>query len=325
MKSALPRLLALAALALAAATGSSVDPPAKLTADQAPPAQWPALAAAGDPLAQALLARAYLLGTDGMAENPKAAALWAHRSAGKQHPLGLFLRGYARYRDFTRPKAERREAAKPFFEQAVAAGFATLAEQGGRQWLALLGDVHDSGWGVPTNSGEAVKCWRKAAGSGDPFAMYRIGLVYLEGEGVPRDGKTALRWFRKAAAAGEANAMAGIGYCYDFGNGLVKDMAAAVEWYRKAADRGNATAMFHLGLSYIAGQGVPKDEAEGVKWLHKAADVGDPTFMQALGDCYKDGVGVPADKEEAAKWYRKAAASGDEAAKDALEKLEAAE
>ena len=49
-------VLGLVALALPVQAG---EPPTKVAADQASPDQWPAMAEAGDPLAQALLARAY--------------------------------------------------------------------------------------------------------------------------------------------------------------------------------------------------------------------------------------------------------------------------
>ena len=90
----------LAALVLRAPASEAA---VKVTADQAPVEQWPAMADAGDPLAQALLARAFIYGTDGKAENPKDAAEWARRSAGQNHPLGMFLQGYRKYYDFTRP------------------------------------------------------------------------------------------------------------------------------------------------------------------------------------------------------------------------------
>ena len=313
------------ALALAAATSVRAEDPAKVTADQSPPAQWPAMANAGDPLAQALLARAYLLGTDGMLRNRETAALWADRSAGQKHPLGLFLRGYASFLDRTRPEAERKAAAKPFFEQAIAAGFAKQAERGGRQWLALLGDAHENGYGMPKNIGEALKCWRKAADLGDPNAMTSLGHAYDEPTGVPRDEKKAVRWFRKAAGLGDSNAMALIGLCYANGIGVAKDAAVAVDWYRKAADRGSGIAMFHLGWCYLDGEGAPKDGSEGVKWLRKAADASETPAMVALGHCYENGLGVSADKAAAVKWYRKAAVLGNPIAKKALEKLGAAE
>ncbi len=278
----LPRLLA--AVSIAAAMGVRAENPAKVTADQAPPAQWPAMAEAGDPLAQALLARAYFYGTDGMDVNPKTADAWARRSAGQNHPLGLFLRGWCCYFDLLRPEAEREQEAKPFFEQALAAGFEKQAGQGGRQWLAMLGLAHGRGCGMSENREEAVKCWRKAADLGDPNAMASLGVACHLGIGVPKDEGAAFQWYRKAAALGEANAMAFIGNCYRFGIEVEKNEAAAVEWNRKAADRGSYAGMFGLGDCYLQGIGVPKDEAEGVKWLRKAADVGDCVAMAKLGD-----------------------------------------
>lgn len=306
-------------------TAPAAELPAKVTADPARPEQWLAMAEIGDPLAQALLARAYLYGTDGKAENRKVATVWAARSATEQHPLGLFLLGCCRYFDPMQPEAKNEEAAKPLFERALAAGFEKEAEQGGRQWLALLGNAHGYGFGMPENTKEAVKWWRKAADLGDPNAMFRLGHAYSYGYGVSKDEDAGLQWYRKAAALGEAEAMAFIGGCYENGHGVPMDDVAAVEWYRKSADRGSCDGMYDLGNCYIYGKGVPKNEPEGVKWLLKAADVDSTDAMRRLGDCYKDGIGVSmTDVEEAAKWYRKAAASGDESAKQALKKLEGA-
>lgn len=300
----------------------AAEPPAKVTADQAPAGQWPAMAQAGDPLAQALLARAYLYGTDGMGMNPDMGTAWADRSAAQNHPLGLFMRGYARYSDRARPKAQREEEAKAIFEQAIAAGFEKQAEQGCRQWLEVLGDAHHLGWGMPKNSEEAVKWWRKSAALGDANAMVSLGIAYARGDGVPKDREVAVRWFRKASELGDSGAMACLGASYRNGTGIAKDEAVAVEWYRKSAARGNGNGMTALGLCYLRGTGVPQDEHEGLKWLLKAADADSTNAMLGLGQCYEKGVGVTTDKKEAAKWYRKAAALGDDDAMDALERLE---
>ncbi|MCX6874439.1 MAG: tetratricopeptide repeat protein [Verrucomicrobia bacterium] len=307
-----------------AASPLAAEPPAQVTADQAPPEKWPTMAEAGDPLAQALLARAYLLGTDGKAANPKEADAWARRSAGQKHPLGLFLRGWCCRYDRTRLMGAREEAAKSFFGEALAADFEEHAEQGGRQWLAVLGAAHCYGFGMPENQGDAVKCWRKAADLGDANAMFRLGLAYAMGNGVPVDEKSALQWYCRAAALGETGAMVYIGKCYCGGIGVAKDAAAAVEWYRKAADQGSSDAMYFLGCCYVDGSGVPKGEPDGVKWLLKAADAGFTPAMRTLGDCCKDGRGVPIDKEEAAKWYRQAAALGDGLSEDRLKELKGA-
>jgi len=297
-------------------------PPAKVTADQVPAEKWPAMAEAGDPLAQALLARAFLYGTDGKDCNPKSADVWARRSARQNHPLGLFLRGCCRDHDYMRPKAQREEEAKPFFEKALAAGFVKQAEQGGRQWLSLLGDAHHYGFGMPQSSEEAVRWWRKAAALGDANAMFSLGD--LMGHTMPVDHVAALQWFRKAAELGDANAMTSIGTWYYYGAGVKDDMSAAVEWWHKAADRGNIEGMSCLGHFYHWGPRMYRDECEAMKWLLKAAAVGCTDAMLRIGECYSDGLGVKTDKVEAARWYRKAAALGDWRAKQALVEMDRA-
>jgi hypothetical protein len=298
----------------------ATSPPTKVTADQALSTEWTAMAEAGDPLAQALLARAYLVGTDGMVANPQTAGAWARRSAGQRHPLGLFLWGWCMRHDHS----EREAAAKPFFSQALAAGFKSGAGSGGRQWLATLGDAYAYGFGVPDDSEEAVKWYRKAADMGDAYAMYRLGIAYDCGNGFPEDREAALQWFRKSAALGETAAMVSIAQCYSGGIAVAKDATVAVEWYRKAADRRCLLAMYFLGCCYLNGSGVPKDEPGGVKWLLEAAAAGFTPAMRTLGDCCKNGRGVPVDKGQAAKWYRKAAALGDGLSEDHLKELDAA-
>ena len=64
---------------------------------------------------------------------------------------------------------------------------------------------------------------------------------------------------RKAALSGDPKAMLRLGKCYYFGNGVTKNLAEVAKWYRKVADQGNATAMLVLGMCYEDGDGVTKD------------------------------------------------------------------
>jgi len=243
------------------------------------------MATAGDPLAQALLARAYLYGMDGQGRSTKDAAAWAKKSGAKNHPLGLFVQGCCLYFDWTRPTEARENASRPFFDKAAGEGFQKRAEQEGRQWMSMLGDACFFGLGIPKSEAEAVKCWRKAA------------------------------------AAGDTNAMASLGYAYQEGVGVAKDQQMAIEWFQKAAVLGDACGLFAMGACTLQGNGIPKNEPEAVKSLLKAAAAGSPYAMCWLGYCHENGLGVMTDEEAAAKWYRKAADLGDARAKQALEKL----
>lgn len=52
----------------------------------------------------------------------------------------------------------------------------------------------------------AAELYRLAAGQGDSWAQYLLGLCYLDGEGVRRNRRWAKFWLSKAAHAGESYA-----------------------------------------------------------------------------------------------------------------------
>jgi uncharacterized protein len=61
--------------------------------------------------------------------------------------------------------------------------------------------IYDRGQGVPQDYAQAVAWYRKAAGQGDPFAQYNLGVMYAKSHGVTQDYIEALMWFYLAAAA----------------------------------------------------------------------------------------------------------------------------
>jgi TPR repeat protein len=84
------------------------------------------------------------------------------------------------------------------------------------------------------------------AENGDVEAQNNLGTCYAKGEGVPKDSAEAVKWFRKVAEQGFAEAQYNLGICYDEGKGVSKDSAEAVKWYRKAAEQGNEKAIKSL-------------------------------------------------------------------------------
>jgi hypothetical protein len=98
--------------------------------------------------------------------------------------------------------------------------------------------------------------------------------MYANGDGVPKDSAEAVRWFRKTTDQVYAEAQYALGVMYANGNGVVKDSMEAVRWYRKAADQGDARAQFNLGWMYANGDGVPRDEIETLAWWNIAAASG---------------------------------------------------
>jgi len=236
MKHLLQTLPAMALSLIGLATPTLADEPAPTaTADKSPPAAWQAMADAGDPLAQALLARAYLFGVDGKRASHKDAAEWAAKSAAQSHPLGWFLQGYEIFSNPRNPKQKREAEARPSFEKAIEAGFLTSAEGAGRQWLSLVGDAFHGGFGVAKSDEEAIKWYRKAAELNNSYAMLELGRCYARGTGIPKDETEAVRWYRKAAELDNRYAMEELVRCYMYGTGVPKDYKEALKWIDKAA------------------------------------------------------------------------------------------
>ena len=210
------------------------------------------------------------------------------------------------------------------FVLLAAAGFAAddfaetkkKAEAGDAVAQNTLGNMYYNGEGVPKDTAEAVKWWRKAADQGDANAQTILGWMYERGEGVPKDDVEAVKWWRKAADQRNAHAQCYLGVMYYNGDGVSKDLAEALSWWRLAADQGYADAQYNLGnmyydgLLYYNGEVVPRDNAETAKWFRLAAEQGNAKAQYKLGYMYENGEGVPKDDVEAVKWYRKAAGQG---------------
>ena len=63
-----------------------------------------------------------------------------------------------------------------------------------------LGLSYDTGMGVPQDSAEAARWFRRAADQGDATAQQNLGVMYANGEGVPREFVAAHMWLNVAAA-----------------------------------------------------------------------------------------------------------------------------
>lgn len=201
---------------------------------------------------------------------------------------------------------------------AVARRGAALGDASGQE---TIGGIYLRGTGVPKNSAEAFKWFRKAAEQGLDTAEYAMAWMYEHSEGVPKDDAAAADWYRKSADQGYAPQLL-LGAMYVQGRGLPKDDKAAAECFRKAADQGVADAQNELGSMYARGVGVAQDYQAAAEWYRKAAEKGDATAEYNLGFCYELGRGVPKDLATAVAWYKKAAEQGFEPAKEKLAKLQ---
>jgi uncharacterized protein len=142
-----------------------------------------------------------------------------------------------------------------------------LAEQGNRAAGGLLGEMYQTGRGVPTDIGQAIKWFTPAAHGGDPRAQTDLGSLNF----AVGDFTTAVRWMHDAADQGYAAAQNSLAGFYDLGRGVPQDPVEAAKWYRRAADQAYAPAQDTLGLRYESGLGVPQDYVLSHMWFNLAS------------------------------------------------------
>jgi len=121
---------------------------------------------------------------------------------------------------------------------------------------------------------DALSRYAYAADHADAEAQYKLGDLYESGYGVPKNLAAALEWYTKAANHGNSLAQDRLGHFYEEGIGVPRNNTAAVEWYKKAAEQGEVLDQFKLGQIYSDGSAVPKDAAEAIKWYRKASEQG---------------------------------------------------
>lgn len=175
----------------------------------------------------------------------------------------------------------------------------------------LLGNLYDTGEGIPQDHVKAFEWYSKAAQNGYSIAQSFVGRDYYYGIGVQQDYAKALYWFTKAAKQGEAISQYGLGSMYAQGVGVQQDYPKANYWFMKSAQQGYKDAQYNLGVSYLNGYGVSKDDTKAAEWFHKAAAQGDKDAQNSLGMSYEHGYGVHQDYMQAVAWYKKAAEQGD--------------
>ena len=82
----------------------------------------------------------------------------------------------------------------------------------------------------------------KAARSGQPVALGKLGLMHFYGLGAQEDHAEAARWFRQAADAGNADAALILAEMYRQGDGVGANRSEAYLWYSVAGELGKDEA-----------------------------------------------------------------------------------
>ncbi len=199
-----------------------------------------ARAAKGDTAAQFELAHA-LYWAKGMERDLEASASWAQRAAEAGHAKARFLHAI--------------------------------------QLLLAHGTKGDSKAGFDTLI-LASPALEKAAGQGDPQALYFTAQLYIWG--------------------------------YHPANQFKQDLKLAHQRMTAAAEQGNIEATYRLGLEIYQNSthNPANTAARAAKWLRQAAQAGHPYAAHLLGEMHlKDDLG-PADAQKAGRWLKQAAESG---------------
>jgi TPR repeat protein len=150
----------------------------------------------------------------------------------------------------------------------------------------------------------AMKAYQIASGamtpegaiSGNIFAAYNLGLIYLWGQdngGVPLAGQ-AVRWFRAAAnsASDKVFLPAAMHLAVIYENGyrdIPADRREAMTWYRKAATASEPTALMKWGIALVEGDGAEKNYFDGMVHLQRSAEMWDRDAMYYLASLLAKG------------------------------------
>lgn len=116
-----------------------------------------------------------------------------------------------------------------------------------------------------------LKFQQKLAKKGDPFAQYKLGLIYESGFGVEVDFDEALKWYKKASLKKNKAATRRINYIDILRNGYKPSEDG--EWLKqlKADVKSNdGEAALLLGVLYKNGTAVKKNLNLSHKYLKKA-------------------------------------------------------
>lgn len=189
--------------------------------------EWEVAAQQGDFKAQNNLGLLYEKG-EGVSQDHQKAIFWYRKSAEQGNPIAQFNLGYSYANGRGVPKDL--EKALSWYEKSAMQGDASSAFNMGLiyekerrvrnynltlQWYTVaahrcstkamvnLGVMYNRGRGVSQDKIIALKWNQGAAGLGDKYAQYKVGLRYLDQEIIPQDLVRAYMWLSLAGQQDE--------------------------------------------------------------------------------------------------------------------------
>lgn len=241
-----------------------------------------AQARAGDPAAQAELARR-LLTEDPDARKNRRALLLLRKSAAARSPEGLHLLGLLHLRG----QGLKRDPAEGVRLLEEAAFLGSLPAQ------TDLAKAHALGVGTPKDEAKALYWLRLAAARGDAASALAAGRMYRDGLGAGKDDEAAAGWLERAARAGLPAAQYELAELLRRRDAGARDPAKSRRWMREAAFSGIVEAQFRIGVASWSGAGGAVDQREAVRWLCRAAEGGSAKAAAMLAGFLMTGNGLP--------------------------------
>ena len=145
----------------------------------------------------------------------------------------------------------------------------------------------------------------KLSETGDMFAQFELGYMYLDGYGIKKDVKESIKWLKNSSELGYWQSMYEIGkICYD-----EKNYLEAVEWYKKSFEKGYDWGGYGLAKCYYNGNGVRQDKLKALELCKEVYDL--DNSASGLG-AYEIGRIRYDEKNylEAVEWYKKSFEKG---------------
>jgi TPR repeat protein len=160
---------------------------------------------------------------------------------------------------------------------------------------------------LPRDVPRAVTLLEAAAASDNPYALEKLGEMYLKGEEVAADPEKARSYLERAIMAGRTEIRFKLGRALIRGQGVAKDMVEGAKLLEAAA-RTDPWAQLALGGMLLSGE-LPRDVPRAVTLLEAAAASDNPYALEKLGKMYLKGEEVAADPEKARSYLERAAAA----------------
>lgn len=131
---------------------------------------------------------------------------------------------------------------------------------------------------------------------------------------VKRNDSLAFAYYKKAAESGLPVAMTKLGICYAKGIGTEPDEFCAFDWFRKASENGEYLGQCNYVISLLIGFGVRRDIGKAKFEMLRLADAKyhylslvsydtTKTMQSWLGDFFSDGVYEARNTDNAVYWY----------------------